>query len=188
MLEQEQYHACAELERLAAAKTIELVLPAFALLEPHHTIVRRKLDRKTLYDGLGKTMQQLQRTASIAPDISRLQDAALVLLRADQEAFDRFRELRARLLEVGHVVGIDGKTLHAASNLTMEIDLELPDALMLASVLDDAKRRPSPSIFINRNTKDFDDPDVKALLRAVDCDLIGSFDDGLARVRSVLEA
>ncbi|HET7500618.1 MAG TPA: hypothetical protein VFK02_06425 [Kofleriaceae bacterium] len=188
VLEQEQHQACAEIERLAAARAIELVLPAFALLEPHHTIVRRKLDRRSLYDGLGKTMQQLQRTASIAPDIPRLQDAALLLVRADQEASERFRELRTRLLEVGHVVGIDGKTLRAASDLTMEIDLELPDALMLATVLDDAKQRPSPSIFINRNTKDFDDPDVKALLRAVSCDLIGSFDDGLARIRNALEA
>jgi hypothetical protein len=70
--------------------------------------------------------------------------------------------------------------------LATQLGLELPDALMLASVLGDADEQPSQSIFINRNTKDFDDRDVKARLRRVACDLVWKFDDGLARVKSGL--
>jgi predicted nucleic acid-binding protein len=186
VLEQEQHRACEELVKLAATKSIELVLPAFALLEPYQTIVRRKTEGKGVHDGLVKSARQLQRTAWIAADVPRLREAADILLRAEQEASKRFLDVRTKLLDVARMVVIDGSVLRAASELTTQLDLELPDALFLASVLGDADEQPLPSIFINRNTKDFDDPDVKARLRRVACDLVGKFDDGLARVKSVL--
>ena len=186
VLEQEQHQACEELMRMAAAKSIELVLPAFALLEPYQTIVRRKNEGKGLHDGLGRSAQQLLRTAWIAADVPRLREAADILLRAEQETSRRFLEVRTRLLEVARMIAIDGPALRAASLLATQLGLELPDAVMLASVLGDANEQPSQSIFINRNTKDFDDPDVKARLRSVSCDLVWKFDDGLARVESVL--
>lgn len=186
VLEQEQYQGCEELVTLAAAKSIELVLPAFALIEPYQTIVRRKNEGKGLHDGLGKSAQQLQRTAWISAEVPRLREAADILLRAEQEADRRFLEVRTKLLDVARMVAIDAPALRAASLLTTQLDLKLPDALILASVLGDADERPSPSIFINRNTKDFNDPDVKARLRRVACDLVWKFDDGLARVKSAL--
>ena len=186
VLEQEQHQACEDLMQLAAARSIELVLPAFALLEPYQTIVRRKGEGKGLQDGLFKSMQQLKRTAWMAAEVPRLREAADILLRAEQEASKRFLEVRRDLLDVARIIAIDASVLRAASRLTTELGLELPDALMLASVLGDAKEQPSPSIFINRNTKDFYDPDVKALLTHVTCDLLGKFDDGLARIKSVL--
>jgi hypothetical protein len=122
----------------------------------------------------------------MAADVPQLREAADILLRAEQEASRRFLEVRTRLLDVARMIAIDGPALRAASLLATQLDLELPDALMLASVLGDANDQPSQSIFINRNTKDFDDSDVKARLRRVACDLVWKFDDGLARVESVL--
>ncbi|MEO5731930.1 MAG: hypothetical protein ABI134_17285 [Byssovorax sp.] len=165
------------------SKSIELVLPAYALLEPYETIVRDERDGKQLGDKLRASATQLYRTASIATDVPRLRDAENLLLRAAQEAWNRFLDVRTRLLDAARLVAIDGPVLREASKLTAETTLTLPDALMLASVLADATGRQSPSVFLNRNTKDFGDPDVRARLKHVDCDLIGSFNDGLERVR-----
>jgi predicted nucleic acid-binding protein len=77
VLEQEQHQACEELVSLASAGSIELVLPAFALLEPYQTIVRRKDDGKRFRDSLVDHAKQLERTAWIAADVPRLRAAAV---------------------------------------------------------------------------------------------------------------
>jgi predicted nucleic acid-binding protein len=186
-LEQEQHRACQELVRLANDTAIELVVPAFALLEPHHTLVRRRSEGHGLQRQLQDQAKQLARTASIAADVPRLRDAADLVLRADQAAWQRLLDVRTTLLRIARVAIIDSRVLDDALKLTAEIELALPDAVILAAVLVDAAERPAQSIFLNRNTKDFDDPDVKARLRQVSCDLIGGFEGGLARVRHVLE-
>jgi len=186
ILEQEQHQACEELVSLAASKSIELVLPAFALLEPYQTIVRRELQGNDLRAELREHAKLLIRTASIAADISRLSDASDLLMRAEQEAKRRFLDVYAMLLDTAHLIAIDGSALREAAKLTTQFGLKLPDALVLASVLADAAARPSPSVFLNRDTKGFDDPDVKACLKQEGCHFIGGFEAGLARVRNTL--
>ena len=59
---------------------------------------------------------------------------------------------------------VDSRVMDDALKLATDIELELPDAVILAAVLVDAAERPAQCIFLNRNTNDFDDPDVKARL------------------------
>src|SRR5262249_46636330 len=130
---------------------------------------------------------QLERTASIAADAPRLRDAADLVLRADQAAWKRLLAARTTLLRAARVSMIDGRVLDNALKLAAEVkQLELPDAVMLAAVLVDAADRPSKSVFLNRNTRDFNDPDIKARLGQVSCELIGGFHGGLARVKHIL--
>lgn len=185
-LEQEQHQACEDLVQLAADKAIELVLPAFALLEPYQTLVTRRIDGEDLHRQLHEQVQQLERTASIAADASRLREAADLVPRAAHDAARRFLEARRRLGRVARMISIGGSELESATTLAVEFGLELPDAVMLASVLADAAMKPSPSTFLNRNTRDFDDPDIKRRLKQVNCDLVGGFDGGLSRVRHTL--
>jgi predicted nucleic acid-binding protein len=186
-LEQEQHRACEDLVRLAADAAIELVLPSFALLEPYHTLVRRRNEGHDLRLQLHAQATQLERTASITLDAPRLREAADLVLRADQAAWKRLLEVRTTLLRVARVSTIDGRVLDDALKLAADVkQLELPDAVMLAAVLVDAAERPSQSVFLNRNTRDFNDPDIKARLRQVSCELIGGFHGGLARVKHIL--
>jgi hypothetical protein len=182
VLEQEQHQACEELVKLAADKSIELVLPAFALIEPYETLRRREIEWEHLREELDKQARQLKRTASFAADIQRMDEARDLLVRAPQEAWRRFLDTRTRLLDTAHLLAVEGPALREASKLAAQIDLQLPDALMLACVLADAAVRRSPSVFLNRNTKDFANPNVRTRLKQVDCDLIMSFKDGLERV------
>jgi predicted nucleic acid-binding protein len=185
VLEQEQHQACEEILTLAASRTIELALPAFALIEPYESMMRDERDGKLLAQSLRASATQLQRTASIAADVPRLHDAGDILVRAAQEAWTRYHNFRTRLLGAAHLLPIDATTIREASQLTATFGLGLPDAVMLASVLADAGAQPSPSVFMNRNTKDFDN-DVKARLAQVNCHLLWSFDGGLQRVRHML--
>lgn len=186
VLEQEQHPACEELVSLAASHSIELVLPAYALLEPHDTIVRRAKGSQQLRADLDKRRRELQRTAMKAGDALQLRRVSDLLLRSEQEASRRFIAVRERLLAASHLVAIDASTLGEATRLVDGLGLELLDAVMLAAVLADAASRPSPSVFLNRNTKDFDDPAIAARLRALGCELIGSFAGGLARAKNAL--
>ncbi|WP_437488731.1 hypothetical protein WME75_09335 [Sorangium sp. So ce1014] len=188
VLEQEQHLACDGLIGLAVDRSIELVLPAYALLEPHETLARRIIEWKRLRSGLDIQHKQLQRSASMSVEASQLGDASYLLIRAEQNAKERFFAVRERLLGVAQILPIDGPALLAAGNLVKGFALNLPDALMLASVLADAEARPAPSVFLNRNTNDFDDPEIVACLRRLRCDFIGSFGGGLARVKKMLAA
>lgn len=185
VLEQEQHQACEEILTLAESQAVELALPAFALVEPHESMVRDERDGRLLAESLRATATQLQRTASIAADVPRLHDAGDLLVRATQEAWTRFGNLRTRLLDVAHILALDAATIRDASQLIAEFGLGLPDAVMLASVLTDAGAQPSPSMFLNRNTKDFDN-DVKERLAQVDCQLLWSFNGGLQRIRHMI--
>jgi predicted nucleic acid-binding protein len=185
VLEQEQHQACKEVLDLATNQTIELVLPAFALLEPYESMVRDERDGKVLAQSLRASANMLKRTASLAAEVQRLHDAGDLLVQAAQQAWTRFHNLRMTLVDVAQILVIDAATLREASNLTAAFGLDLPDAVMLASVLADAGAQRSPSVFINRNRKDFDN-DVKARLAHVHCDLIWSFNDGLERIKHVL--
>jgi len=188
VLEQEQGTACEQIVSLAESRTIELALPAYALIEPYQTIIRRENDRKTLIRALRLERAQLQRTASLAPDTARLQDADDLLLRASQDAFARFSEVRARLLRGTAILVVDASILETAEVDASRFGLPFPDAVMVAAVYHDAAKRHAPSVFLNRNTKEFLGPDVKNYLASVNCSVIGSFDNGLARINSALAA
>jgi hypothetical protein len=63
------------------------------------------------------------------------------------------------------------------------------DAIVLASVLAHlGVHRPPESCFLNRNTKDFDDPDVRERLEACGCKFFGKFEDGLHYVSARIGA
>lgn len=185
VLEQEQHRACEEILRMTESRAIELALPAFALVEPYESMVRDERGGRLLAESLRQTAAQLQRTASISADVPRLHDAGDLLVRAAQEAWTRFGNLRTRLLDVAHLLALDAATIRGASQLLAELGLGLPDAVMLASVLADAQTQPSPSVFLNRNTKDFDN-DVKARLLQVNCHLLWSFNGGLQRIKHMI--
>lgn len=148
-------------------------------------MMRDEREGRLLAQSLRTSAAQLRRTASIVTEIPRLHDDGDLLLRAAQEAWTRFDNLRARLLDAARLLPLDATTLREASQLIAEFGLGLPDAIMLASVLADARAQPSPSVFLNRNTKDFD-IDVKVRLAQANCLLLWSFDGGLRRIRHMI--
>ncbi len=185
--EQEEHRACDELMRLAEAERVELVLLAYAFLEPRETLVRREKAGNALRASLDTQALQLARTASLSNEVQQLQESSRILLRASDDAKKRIQAAHTRLIETARVVATDDAVLREAPNLATRFKLALPDAVMLTSVLKDATDRPAASLFFNRNFRDFLQPDIIAKLKEIRCEMIPSFDAGLARVRSTVE-
>ena len=75
--------------------------------------------------------------------------------------------------------------LVVAAWLADQINHDLSPQDALVSVLSHLTRSaPAESCFPNRNSKDFDDPDIVDELKRHSCTLIPRFDDGLEHVRS----
>lgn len=190
VLEQEQHQSCERLSQLCSDGAIQIASPAYAFVEPYQTLIRRRKDRKEMQRLIQLERSQLGRTASLAADVSKLQDAHDLLVRASQDQFDRFKLIRGKLLADCEVLALDSESLVRSDELLsrLNISLEYPDAVIFTAVyLDALDRAADQSLFLNRNSKDFiDDPDVKMALNSVGCTVIANFDDGLARVLSSL--
>jgi len=165
VLEQEECLACEEILALAEAEAISLRVPAYALLEPWETITRRKVRWAELGQSIYRDVQQVVRTASLAGEANALRD---LMLKASEYAAARLDAFRARTLAASIVIGIDGATLASADDLRRRFGaLKLPDAVMLAAVLGDLDG--SDALFVNRNRKDFNDPDIQSDLAGRGC-------------------
>lgn len=67
-------------------------------------------------------------------------------------------------------------------------DLAPQDAIVYASVLQHLQSgEPSKACFLNRNSKDFDNPDIINALRQFNCRMIPRFDHGLSYLQAELE-
>jgi len=185
VLGQEGYAACAEFVVSAERGELELVLPAFSLFEPFTTLDRRRGERGELQRQIQDELRQIGRTQAFAQEAAANTLPAL-LVRSTQEAADRFIEARESLLRIARLLPLTTDVLRAAVAAEVTYELSFPDAIVLASVLADLAAAPSRACFLNRNTKDFDEPDVRAALTAQDCHVIGSFDHGLQYVRAQL--
>lgn len=184
VLEQEDHGACSALLTLAESTSIDLVLPAFALFEPFTTLFRTKKDLEHLTKEVKTRLDAIARTASLR-SAAQSNDITELMARSVQQAELRFREVRSRLVAAASLLPLTADTMRGADRLVDEYGLTLPDALVLASVLADPEFGATPSCFLNRNHRDFDDPTIVA--RLGDCRLITRFADGLDFVRSRLD-
>ena len=72
------------------------------------------------------------------------------------------RDAVSRLLDTAVAIVLDTAILKAELTVQAEFGISGQDAIVLASVLAHLEsNRPGVSCFLNRNTKDFDDPDIR---------------------------
>ena len=184
-LVQEQHASCEAIVGLAEAGRARLVIPAYSLAEPYETLVRRRRQRKQLKANLDEELRQLSRTATYSQQLGGFEDLTTVLIDSADEEAKRLEQLQTRLLKIVEVIALDAPILAAATRYQLKHDLSPQDALVYASVLSHLARSAAPeSCFLNKNSKDFDDPDIVAELKEHNCKLIPRFDDGCEYVRA----
>ncbi len=94
----------------------------------------------------------------------------------------RLHTHRQAILRAGRILPLDWATIERAQEILQQgVIKREPDALMLASVILDAETRSRPSLFLNKNRKDFN-TDLDPVLSPLNCHPIGSFKDGIARI------
>ena len=185
--EQEQQASCKQILQMCEAGQAHLIIPAYSLAEPHEKLSRQARNRRELQRSLDVELRQLLRTASYASRIKSIQDLASLMVQSNEEERNRFIQCRERLLDVGEIVALTAEILSEAASYETTYDLTPQDALVYASVIAHLRRdQPQQACFLNRNSKDFDSPDIVDELNQFNCRMIPRFDDGYGFLQSRL--
>jgi predicted nucleic acid-binding protein len=179
VLEQSEEPPASELIRLAGERRVELVLPTLAPFEAFSTIYRRGRERADLVGAIDRELAQVGRMLSLAEEASRVRG---VLASASQLVTERYSSVRQILLQTARWIPLTPETLARGAVIEREHGLATPDAIVLASVLEDAAATNEPGLFVTKDSKDFDDPDIRAALEAVGCEPLFSITAALQRV------
>jgi hypothetical protein len=188
-LQQEECDSCTEIIDLASKGRIMLAVPAFSLAEPHVAILGKEKARSRLGNDLRNQLFELGRSKPHRAVPATFDALASVLIASAQFERDGLRDTITALLRTADVISLDAAILRSAANIQVEFGISGQDAIVLASVLAHLDvHRPTESCFLNRNTKDFDDPDVRERLEAFGCKFFGKFEDGLRFVTARIGA
>ncbi|HXH09476.1 MAG TPA: PIN domain-containing protein [Alphaproteobacteria bacterium] len=176
---QEQHASCEDILRLCEAGSAGLFLPAYSLVEPYETLVRRHWRRRQMKRELEQELGQLRRTALYTQRLGELLTLTSLLIDSVNDETKRLEDTRSRLLSLAHVIPLDISVLAAAARYQIERGLSPQDAVVYAAVLSHLRQSGAPeSCFLNKNSKDFDDPGLVEELNTYHCRLIPQFDDG----------
>ena len=183
--EQEQQASCKQILQMCEAGQAHLIIPAYSLAEPHEKLSRQARNRRELQRSLDVELRQLLRTASYASRIKSIQDLASLMVQSNEEERHRFTQCRERLLKIGEIVDLTADILNEAASYETKYDLTPQDALVYASVIAHLRRsQPQQACFLNRNSKDFDSPDIVDELNQFNCKMIPRFDRGYGFLQS----
>ncbi len=180
-LEQEEADSCGKILDLAVHARISLLVPAFSLAEPHGAISGRAKARSRLGNELRPQLRELGRSKPLQHVPGAFDALAKVLVESEQWEREGVRKTVMELLDSADIIPLTGSILADAASLQDRFGIASgQDSIVLASVLMDLKsRKPESGCFMNRNFRDFDDPDIRGELAALNCKFFGRFDDGL---------
>ncbi len=185
--EQEQSENCEQILELAETKKIKLILPAYSLAEPHEKLNRQAKNRKKLQNDLNIELRQLSRSKTYINRLESIKDLAKLIAQSNEEEWQRFIQYRHRLLNCAEFIALDTNVLQLGAFFENLYNLQSQDAIVFASITSHLRQnKPSLAGFLNKNSKDFDNPDVVQKLNKFNCRMISRFDRGLDFMRSQL--
>ena len=179
-LQQEQCEACDAILELAVSGAISLVVPAFSLAEPHQALALKAKARNRLSNDLRTHISELGRSRQYRGVHDDFAALASVLIRSAERERDGLQRTITGFLKTAEVVPLDGEILIAAGELQATFAMSGQDAIVLASVLRHLQQAtPAENCFLSRNSRDFDDPDVREQLDRFGCRYFARFDNAL---------
>jgi predicted nucleic acid-binding protein len=182
---QEEHHSCDGLITLAESHQIELVIPAFSIAEPYDVLVRRSRQRTELYRRLVAEMRELSRSRPYAEIVEQSREITSILIKSGEEEKQRLDVALGRILECEQIIPIGAETLKAAIQSQEQLNLSPQDSIVYASVVSHLSSGPTGlKCFLNKNSKDFVNPDIQEQLARYNCRLITKFADGLGYIRN----
>ena len=187
-LPQEQHESCSQIVDLAGERHIHLVIPAYSLVEPYETLTRHFKERQAIIKKMDPILGQLGRSAPYEEQTDALQDHLTVLfIGSKEEEGNRLRNTLEKLLEVAELIPLTTTVINNSLQQQQQ-DFSPQDAVVYSSVLEHlADADGDDHVFLNRNSKDFDDPDVQDRLEEMGCKILFRFDDGIGYIRHRLD-
>ena len=178
-LEQEQRESCEQILSLCEEGKAQLIIPAYSFAEPYEMLRRHHEERKQLKKALDRELQQLIRTELYRSRLSALQSVTTLLIDSADDEAKRFDTTRSRLLEISEIIPLTAQILGEVARNQKVHALSPQDALVYTSVLQHLKQGVSTQgCFLNKDSKDFDNPDIVEELSTYDCKLLPRFDTG----------
>ena len=179
VFQQEQSANCESILAQCEAQAHTLLISAYCLTEPNEKLIRQARSRRELQRTLDSELRQLARRESYAVRIDNIQDIASLLIQSNEEDQQRFDLYRSRILRIAEVVPLTAEILLQAAFYESSYHLAPQDALVYASVMTHLSTRQwQESCFLNRNSRDFDIPDIVDELARHNCRMVPRFDDG----------
>jgi predicted nucleic acid-binding protein len=184
---QEQAESCRQLLETSEQGNSRLIIPAFSIGECFETLVRRSKQRKQLAETVSTELKQLSRSLSYRSEITALDSITRLLISSLEDDKRRLDETLARLLSTCEIIPLSKEVVMNAMSYRELFGFGYQDSLIYSSVMHHLERSIEvPSCFLNRNSKDFDDPDIIEMLESKNCKLLFNFDKGREYVRGLL--
>jgi len=184
-LEQEQYESCRKIISICESDKARLVIPAFCIAEPYETLGRRSGERTALKTSLANALKLLSRSKSYQQELNELRSVTDILNRSIEDEQQRLHQTFERILKIAEIIPLEQKILTAAAKFQSDFGLRPPDAIVYASVIYHLKADGNvDKCFLNRNSKDFDDPDIESDLLGYRCKMLFRFDTGYEYIQN----
>lgn len=184
---QEQQQSCEKIVELCESGKIQLVLPAYSLVEPYLTLAGTTNRRRKLSTDLeNEVSQKLSRSEPYREHVEAIQRITGFLVRSGQDEKKSLWNTQSRLLNIAEIIPLSSAVLSSAIAYQADHDLSFQDSIVYASVLNHLSTSTTTSkSFLNRDT-DFDDPDIEDTLRRFGCKMLFRFDTGYNYINSQL--
>ena len=184
---QEQAESCLQLLETSEQGKSRLIIPAFSIGECFETLVRRSKQRKQLAETVSTELKQLSRSLSYRSEVTALDSITRLLISSLEDDKRRLDETLARMLSTCEIIPLSKEVVMNAMSYRELLGFGYQDSIVYSSVMHHLELGIKvASCFLNRNSKDFDDPDIIEMLESKNCKLLFNFDKGREYVRGLL--
>ena len=186
--EQKQCASCEKILEICESKKANLIIPAYSLLEPHEKLIRQANEHLKLQELFNTELRELSLTKSYQNRLNSREDMRSLIVQSSQEIGENFAKYREYLLKIAEIIPLNTDILLNAASAEENYKLKDPqDAFVYVSVLKHLQEnKPQQACFLNRNSKDFNDPAIVDELESLNCRLISQFDAGYNFLQSKL--
>ena len=182
---QEGHEDCDAILKLGESGVIRLIVPGFSLIEPYETLVRRSRRRAELSRRLSEESRELSRSRPYSEITEMAGEIASILISIGEEEKQRPDSTLLRILDASEMIPIQPNTLKRALGIQTELSLSPQDSIVFTSVIQHLELgNLDHKCFLNKDSKDFLNPDIEGRLDRHDCRLITSFAQGLQYINS----
>jgi predicted nucleic acid-binding protein len=185
ILLQEQHQSCEEIVRSCEKGLISLMLRAFCVAEAYFALGGKRRRRHRFAQDFEDQKAELTRSSRFKDQADLLTAVQGLLIESMQRENQEFYASLNRVLALLEIIPLNAETLRSAASLVDAVGLQLPDAIVLASILAHLDTSaPGECCFLNRD-RDFEDPYVFEELAKRSCKMLFSFDEGANYLRSL---
>jgi predicted nucleic acid-binding protein len=173
---QDEHESCERILESCEAGQAMLALPAFCLAESYETLIRRRKKRRRIRDDLDTELRELGRSGPYKQEIGAFRSVVGLLARSEEEEERRLIDVLERVSRIAKLIPLEADVLSGVTPCRAKYSLTPQDSIVYLSVLRHLTSEGGrDSCFVNRNRKDFDDPDIEESLANRGCKMLFSF-------------